>query len=408
MSQPFKAEEVAMQVGNRLWRYLSERAAPSDLSAVAESLFALPRNELARLTAAHLGAATSTEEMLVAVPRVLHELPSSVERAETIMRAGIRPPVHWPRTLQRRFLTGDPQSYVCRPPERAFDTSLARLVVLALNRCAGLPDRGRLRGKGELGSRVAARAARAEHLRRHVKLREVTEVAAMPERTLVSLRRHRHVGPVAAWVRQSSEALEARAPKVIREVIQERLLLPTQTSRLFELFVGFRLVDAFAAVGFQETQHRLVPNKKVPFARLRRGAEELEIYWQRSLWAVADGGGSGRWDMALAAANMGNSKLRPDFVVKASNPSRLAFVEVKLTEAKKGTRDRSGLQDAFAYAYDAESLLAPYPEPHGLVVAWNAEGRPGPGKFVVASQEEVALAVKAMLGQWAAASGPLA
>jgi hypothetical protein len=395
-----------MEVGNRLWRYLSERAAPSDLSAVAESLFALPRNELGRLTAAHLGASASTAAMLAAVPRVLRELPSSVERAETTMRTAVRPPIQWQRTMQKQFLTGDSQSYVCRPPERAYDTSLGRLVLLALNRCASLPERGSLRGKGVLGSEVAGRAAEAERLRRHAKLREVTEVATMPERALVSLRRHRHAAPVVAWVRESSEALEARAPRVIREVIQERLLLPSQASRLFELFVGFCLVDAFVAAGFAEAQQRLIPNKKVPFARLRRGAEELDIYWQRPLWAVEGSGGSGRWATALDDAGMANGQLRPDFVIKVSNPGRLAFVEVKLTEAKEGTRDRSGLQDAFAYAFDAESLLAPYPEPHGLVVAWNAEGRPGPGRFVVASQDAIPAAVQAMLAQWPPADGP--
>jgi hypothetical protein len=403
VSQRFVAEEVAQQVGGRLWRYLSQHSDPADVAAVAESLFSLPRNELSRLTAAHLADSDGTTAMLDSASLVLRELPSSVARSEVELRVGVRQPVLWPRTYQRRMATGDLQRYVCRPPERAYDTSLGRLVLLALSRCAELPQLGRLRDQGKLGRKVGKRAARAKHLLGHAKLREVRRVERLPERTLASLRRHRSAVPLIAWVRRASAALDDRSPAMIREVIQERLLPPSQGSSLFELFVGFRLVDAFVARGFSERSQRLIPNPLVPFARLRRGEESLEIYWQRSLWKVEGATHGGHYATALGDAGMRKSQLLPDFVIKLSNPDRLAFVEVKLTTQEDKTHDRAGLRDALAYCYDAESILAGYPEPHGLVVAWNAAGRPGPGKLVVADQDAIPAAVSAMLGQWAAA-----
>jgi hypothetical protein len=404
VNERFDAAEVAKQVESRLWRYLSTNAAPSDLAAVAESLFALPRHELSRLTAAHLADSDRTDQMLQAARAVLRELPSSVSRSEVELRAGVRQPVIWTRTYQRRYATGDQQRYVCRPPERAYDTPLARLVALALDRCAALPELAGLRNRGQLGRKVTERASRAARLRGHAKLADIGAPGRLPERTLASLRRHRRAIPLITWVRRASEALDDRSPQAMREVIQERLLLPSQESRLFELFVGFRLVDAFVAAGFSETQQRLVPNPKVPFARLRRGEETLEVYWQRSLWAAAGVTADGHYKSALTDAGMSISHLCPDFVLKLTNPARLAFVEVKLTTGVGEPRDRVGIRDALAYSHDAESLLADYPHPHGLVVGWNSDARPGPGEFVVAGQGVIPQAVSAMLSQWSVAA----
>jgi hypothetical protein len=401
VSERFDAEAAAAEVGPRLWRHLSAHSTPADLSAVAESLFALPRNELTRLTAAHLAESDATAQMLAAAPRVLRDLPSSVERAEVETRNRIQQPVLWTRTYQRQISTQDRGRFVCRPPERAYDTPLGRLVASTLGRCAELPGLAGLEAKGTLGKEISRRAARARHLRGHAKLRDVRDVGRLPDRALVSLRRHRGAVALIDWARLAAEALDDRVPAVIREVIEERLLPPSQASRLFELFVGFRLLDALVAAGFIEDGRRLLPNAAVPFARLRRGSQSLEIYWQRSLWSVEGVGQRGRYREALEKAGMSISALRPDFVLRMRNPDRLCFIEAKLTEGD-GTPDRRGLQDALLYAHDAESLLAPFPTPHGLVVAWNAQGSPAPGRVVVADQEEIAAASRVILDQWAA------
>jgi hypothetical protein len=397
----FVAEDVAAQVAGRLWRYVSQHSAPSDVASVAESLFSLKSGELHRLTAAHLADSDSTGEMLDAARVALRELPSSVTRSEIELHGAIRPPVQWPRTLQRRAATADRQRFVCRPPERAYDTALGRLILAALDRCAGLPHLAGLGNQGEFGAKVSQRASRASHLRSHAKLRDVRRVRRFPERTLAALRRHRRVVPVIDWVRQAAEALDDQSPFVVRQIVQERLLPPSRPEDLFELFVGFQLVDALVGQGFSEKGQRLIPGKAIPFAQLRRGEESATIYWQRSLWSVASSGESGRFQEVLDGAQMTRSQLLPDFVISLTNPDRLAFIEVKLTIRQGKTRDRDGIRDAMAYAYDAESLLAKSPKPHGLVVAWNAQGQPGGGQIEVADQNAIPAAVSSMLGRWA-------
>jgi hypothetical protein len=402
MDRRFDANAVAADVGPRLWRYLSAHSTPTDVVAVAESLFDLPPNELTRLTAAHLAESDATGRMLEAAPRILRNLPSSVERAEIETRGRIQQPVLWPRTYERQIATEDRSRFVCRPPERAYDTPLGRLMAASLDRCADLQSLAGLKTKGALGSKVAQRAGEARRLRGHAKLRDVRKVNGLPDRTLVSLRRHREALPLIDWARLAAAALDDQSPSVIREVIQERLLPPSQASRLFELFVGFRLLDALSDAGFVEDGVRLLPNSAIPLARLRRGPASLEVYWQRPLWAVADVPDKGRYREALEDAGLGLSPLRPDFVLRMRNPDRLAFVEVKLSVIDKTRPDRRGILDALLYAHDAEALFAGLPHPHGLVVAWNALGRPASGRFVVADQSRIGDATNELLSAWAA------
>ena len=399
MIEEFRADEVAAEISGRLWRYLSTHSTPLQLDSVAESLFSLRRGELRRLTAAHLANSMGTEAMLESARAVLHDLPSSVTRSEIELRTALRPPVLWPKTLQRRAATGDTQRFVCRPPERAYDTALGRLVALALDRCLSLPQLAGLTDKGHVGQVISERASIARHLRGHAKLREVRSVQQLPERTMRSLQRHRHAGPLIHWVRQAAEALDDRSPRAIRVVVQQQLLPPSAIEDLFELFVGFRIIDALVSNGFAEEHPHLVPSRMVPFARLRRHHTTASVYWQRPLWALAENEG-GQFKATLKQAGLSPSQLRPDFLIRLTNPDAIAFVEVKLTTRPNHSRDREGIRDALAYAYDAADFLSNHPYPHGLVVAWNSQGSPLPGQIMVSNQTSILSAMTVALKEW--------
>src|SRR5262245_60796175 len=151
MKQIFRADLAARAVRNRIWRYLRASASPLDVAPIAEDLFGLPRGELRRLTAASIAREGSTREMLKSAAQLLRELPSSVERAEVELVGLVRPPVAWDKTARRRWTTGDPTRFICRPAERRYDTPLTRLVVLALSRGVSLAEIAALDPAGRTG-----------------------------------------------------------------------------------------------------------------------------------------------------------------------------------------------------------------------------------------------------------------
>jgi hypothetical protein len=391
---------LANSVRERIWRYLAANAAMASLAPIVEDVFRLPRGEARRLAAAHLALSPKTGEMLGAADRLLRELPSSITREEIEPEGAIRPPIAWASTLRTRARTARRSAFVTRPPERRYDTSLARLLKLSLTQCAQLSELAEVRGRGPIAATIEERSQRASHLLRHVKLEDVRLARRVPASAARLAARH-SASAVPAFAATYADAVENLAPAIMRKVISERLLAPSEVDRLFELYVGFELIDGFRGVGFTETGVRLIPGKRAPLAIMRRGALKLEIWWQRPVWAFfPELKEQGEYLQTLRAAGVVPSSLRPDFIVTDEQRSRVLVVEAKFTSVEDQTAERRGIQNALAYLRDASVVLAGRPHPHGLVVAWGASGRPAPSEIVVCSQAEIHRAARIVAEEW--------
>jgi hypothetical protein len=349
----------------------------------------------------HVALGPETEAMLDAAELVLKRLPSSVATTELQLHGEVRGRVSWGQTQQRRWATSDPTLFVCRPAERRYDTPLGRLVLLAVRRCAELGGLAAVGDAGTAGEMVAEVVRRARRLLRNPKLMEVQAVGGLPERVLASLARERDAEPMIRFVRLVRDAVQELEPDHVEAAVAGRLLAPAQNEVLFELMVGFGLVDALKAVGYRDERLRLVGTAAVPFAQLVRHGDRLWLWWQRSLWQLPIGvGRTGRFHAVLDAAGMIRSSLRPDFLLVGEHPPRVLIVEVKHTEGADTTPERVGIREALAYIHDAASILQPLPEPHALVVAWDATGRPAAAPVVVSDQDRIREAIEVVLGQW--------
>ncbi|MBA2311757.1 MAG: hypothetical protein H0V97_03035 [Actinobacteria bacterium] len=190
-------------------------------------------------------------------------------------------------------------------------------------------------------------------------------------------------------------------PEIVESVLKKSILVPEDQATLFELFVGFEILDALETEGFKIQILRLLGKstvKPLPFASLRRGQEEIDLYWQRSLWVVNRPERSGFLARVQSDNQVQNPRpFRPDFLLVGQNPPRLTLVEAKLTEKEK-TRETVGIANALAYLQDAAEVLARYPKPHALVVAWGATGTPAMSEVVVSDQHSLAAATQSLLG----------
>jgi hypothetical protein len=198
--------------------------------------------------------------------------------------------------------------------------------------------------------------------------------------------------------------VEEQSPRSTHEVITRQLLVPSKPDRLFELYVGFELIDELESQGFRQSFYRIVPNRIFPFARMRRGAEEIDIWYQRSLWSVIGDLDGGYYATVLAAAGMSKSSLRPDFVLLRRPEKRILLVEAKFTEVEDHTPDRAGIRDVLAYLHDASEPLASIPSPRAMVAGWNSGGRPAESDVVVTDQGHIREAMRLVLHQWSPAA----
>lgn len=384
----------------RLWQYLSARAQLYELPGVVENLWRLPAGEMRRLTAVHLLLSPLTRAMLKAAETVLRRLPSTVATARVELQAQTRGFVEWNTTHHRRLATGDRTLFVCRPAERRYDTPLARVVRMALDRCLGLATLANLNSPVGAGAQIYGTTIAAQHLLRNPKLLEVARIRLVPERVLRSLQRERDAESILDFVRMVRAALDDLEVTCVREVLEQQLLLPAEDEVLFELLTGFAIVEALVRGGYRETGARLIGKNSVPFATLERDDSRITVWWQRTLWQFGfAAGATSQFHGILEIAGMSRSSLRPDFLLIGEDPKRLLLVEVKHS-VRENAVERDGIRDALAYLEDAKELFESSPAPHALVVAWNATGAAAPGRVMVSSQNGVGAAIDVLLERW--------
>lgn len=390
---------LAAKVRERIWRFLSANAAIYDLAPVAEDVFRLPRGEMRRLGATHVALRPETREMLGVSERLLRELPSTVRRVEVEASGSVRPPISWSQTFTTRARTRRGGVFICRSPLRQYDTALARMLRLALDEASRLEILAGLPGSGETGEAVSDVSRRARRLRAHAKLEDVRVVRTVPASTLRIAARH-SAGSIARFHGLFTDAVVRQSPEALREVISSQLLAPSEIDRLFELFVGFELVDGLIEAGFQESSVRLIPGKRVPLSRLRRGGQELEVWWQTPIWRFfPELRDTSAYRQALEEAGLQYSPLRPDFIVVDAARRSALIVEVKFTSSEGSPYGR-GVQDALTYLRDAMAVVEVLPLPHALVAAWNSHAVPRPHRVVVCDQETVRDGIKLVVDTW--------
>jgi hypothetical protein len=389
----------------RMWQYLSARAELHQIPGVVESLWRLPAGEMRRLTAAHLLLSPLTEAMLEAAERLLRRLPSTVSTARTELNGETRGFVEWNTTYVRRLATGDRTLFVCRPAERRYDTPLARVVRMALERCLALSALANLNSPVGAGAQIRDRTVSAQHLVRNPKLLEVLRVRQVPERVLASLQRERDAAPILAFLRMIRDALDDLEVSCVREVLEQQILSPAEDEVLFELLAGFAIVDALGRRGYTENSARLIGKSSIPFATLEQSNSRIAVWWQRSVWQFAlTNAATSQFHRVLDLAAMSRSSLRPDFLILRENPTRVCLVEVKHTVRENVSGERDGIRDALAYLDDAREMFATLPLPHALVVAWNASGTAAPARVMVCGQNGIGAAMDVLLECWGRSS----
>jgi hypothetical protein len=236
----------------------------------------------------------------------------------------------------------------------------------------------------------------------HPKLSQVrrTEVHSL-RHTEALVARRPHLAPLASLVGDYSAGITRGSTARLAYLLESQFLAPDRDSALFELQVGFDVLDALHELGFSSHgPATLLPGGQAPFASMQGRAGKATIWWQKPAWVLApDSAADSVWAGILEANGLSRHPLRPDFVVDLPQAKRRLIVEVKLTSLESGSPERNGLRDVIAYLADAAELFNDYPHPHALVAAWNATGHPtNPGNRVqVANQHRIKAALLAAL-----------
>jgi hypothetical protein len=396
----FDDHAVADELRDRLWRYLSSHAVVAGgVRGRTLALTGLDANELDRLLAAHLGISALTADLLADTETLLKRLQARNGTERRQLSGWVEGDVDWERTNQERLDTGDPTLFSCSPAVRMYDSPSTRALVAALKHCSELPQRARL-GQGPVGDVLRSRAELAVKRRAHVKIRDVPSARNISEHRLDRMSRNAGWLSVANYLRWAEHGLDSHDPTVVRELLERTVLRPKEQDKLFELLVGFRVVECLETAGYAQQSLQAVIGSRNAFAVLEGPLGRVEVWRQRSLTALTPPVAPSRYAQARMDNGMTSSSLLPDWIVHFVQLDLFVPIEVKLYEDAPAAAIRAGVIELFAYLHDRHDLFSSPIRTMSLLVAWDAPGRPASnGPVIIASQDSLSAAVAALLAR---------
>ena len=313
--------------------------------------------------------------MLQAATQMLRSTPGTVRPDAIELTGEIEGEVDWSSTVERRLETGDDTLFVCRFGRRRFETPATRLVRTALSMAEGI-GRGFSPDSSEVGLHREAASERAHHLTRHPKLNGVRPYKHITEEQLNRADQRSGLWPIVSYIRFVRE-VDARDPDAVARLLDEVVTAPASDDRIFELQVGFRLVEELIGAGWTLELLQAVAGSRLPFARLAKDEASLVIWQQRALSTLPLQVGQSRYSEYRRLNGLSSSGLIPDYVIE--HQERVMLLEVKLTtrDTLRGASDhvKAGLIDVMAYLHDYP-IITEGPLPRAVVVAWGTAAAP--------------------------------
>lgn len=392
-------EEVVSGLLPRLWDFLANHARHVDSYIYVDDLLGLDAGSIQRLAASRLLDPRRVEPMLGDIETHLRGLPSSARREVRESRAGIRGRIDWPNTLRLRITTSDPLVVRTAVVERAYDTWTSRVLKFALSNLIEMATLASFGGAGELGNFSTQVRESATRLMRHAKLAQARDISFVPAQQLDRFRERTHLADVADFVDDCQCVTAMSDLTSLKRLLGRSVLAPVTDDKLYELLVGFRLIDAFEENGYHERRDNIRGLAGVPFSVLEDSCGDVVSIWKEaSVFDLREASSFGSvFAETLYLAGVPRSSLRPDFLVEFETRPCL-IVEVKHTLRTGKTRDRDGIRDAMAYLKDAEDLEPDFNGARALVVAYGTPAKPHPSaEIMVADEDGVSMAVKHVL-----------
>lgn len=394
-------DEVISELAPRLWDYLTSHTRHIDSYLDIDDLLGLDAGSIQRLAAIKLLDRNRIMPMLTMAEAHLRGLPSSVRRETEDTQAGIRGRVDWPATQRLRMTTGDPLIIRASVVERAYDTWTARILRFALEGVVVLAGIVDLSGAGELAVAIAEMREMSLRLQRHAKVLQARHCATIPADQLERFRSRTHLAEVADFVDQYQCIISMSNTADLKSLIGRSVLVPLSDDKLYELLVGFKLIDAFLTLGFTEEVDTIRGLRASPFSRMTSPeGSHIRVWKETSVFDLDEAVDSeSLFTQTLVLAGTPRSSLRPDYVVEIPGRPCL-IVEVKHTLTTGKTRDRDGIRDALAYLKDTEHTAQQFIGTRALVVAFGTTATPNAtAQIMVTSEDDVSTAIELVISR---------
>lgn len=359
-------ERAVEDVARLGWLYVSRFVRTLHPSTSADLLAQLGGSDLAHLRAVRFLNSKEVEALLRAGPELLRRLPQSTRSNRSVERE-VKGRVDWPGTFKERLaLGGDSTVFKVSRADRHFDVSENRALAYALTK---ISETATTLGKASESSELGLQA---ERLLANSALSSVIRTPHLGGRDRQALRqsRLREFREIVEKVLELHDGLFSDDLSVLKRSLGERIWLPPEADKVFELWTLFAIVEGLETAGWQTVSLSLIRagNAGTPTFVLAKDGVNLDIGYQSLPDAFLR---TSKYRTLLAHYQISGSSRRPDILITAHTPTgtRYLLVEVKLTDNRDYITE--SIYKLFGYLSDFQTSFSPTVEPHGILVVWS-------------------------------------
>lgn len=366
---------VLNSVKNYLWLYILPSATIKELENAVQNLTSLEEKELDLLSIVHFLLSDEVATFIKAVPRILRRLSHSSQKEVVMNRGFVRGRIDWNLTIKERSSQGyDETIFVCRPPSRIFNLPENQLLKYVLTRIKRLiEETTELPGIEEKNISVEEVEKWTEALSilrfnvnnalKHIHLRQVDLPKQVNERMVRRARtaRNKDYEFVVESHSLYRRIVQEFDEKALRELIEKRILEPSEKDTLYEIFVLFKIMSSLG----DPEELGLIRSGAESIGTFKVGDEAIHIYFQR-IKGLFD---ESKYKQIFDNYELDVSLRRPDIIIEFEKQGRFLLVEVKRTDDTHYIVD--SVYKVLGYLADFSRYFPSKQKPKGVLVVWD-------------------------------------
>ena len=375
-ADPGAGEVVADEVASLGWSYVSRLSRDRRPIEILDRLANLSSRDSHFLRRLHFVESREAKDLLSRISQRLRRLPQSTKPTRVVGREA-KGRIDWPRTLRERMARGgDPTIIAVANADRHFNVSGNRALVYLLDRLVEMarsvsqrPDGKAISGRAS-AALVGAAAARLRSTSALATVPSPENISGIDRQALRASRLPEFRNEVASLLKLYDSLFIEDDLSELRRLLGERVWLPLEPERLFELWVLFTAVRTLEGSGWVVQSLRLLgafSGGAGPTFRVSKGGTEVAISYQSLPPELLE---SSRYTPLLGVYGIAGSVRRPDFVITAETNGKISrmLVEVKLTGDRAYITD--SIYKVFGYLADFASSLGLPPPTHAVLIVW--------------------------------------
>lgn len=365
---PAAFEKAADDVSRLGWLYVYRFKKSRKPTELMDFLALLGHQDLAYLRAVRFLQSEEVDKLLQRGNHFLRRLPQSYKAGSETAREA-RGKINWPATLKRQLSNGNDRSLLeISSPNNHYDRAENRCLSYALH-C--IREAGR---HSSLKHRPASidRINQARQLLSNSALGSLNlrNELSQHDRQALRLSKFVELRETVGAVIRLHDALFSDELDGLRETLGERIWIPPEADKLFELWCLFYLVEVLEKDRWLVSDLRVIGSlgALTPEFTLKKGEVDVSLSYQS---ADNTFGNVSRYREILDCYGVSGASRRPDILVTAKRENRTlrTFVEVKLTKNRDYIAD--SIYKSLAYISDFAKDLQDTPNPKGILLVWD-------------------------------------